>query len=136
MPRCGWSHTVTQAEGGEQGDPFVPAFFSLGQRAALAEVQARLAPSELLLAFPDDVCVITRPDRIRSIFDMLSDALWRRAHIRLNASKTKVRNAAGHGPIFVGSRSLGALACAGGGTRALSTLSKACIFAVAQENEE
>ena len=48
---AGQPHTVTQAEGGEQGAPLMPASFALGQRAALAEVQARLAPSELLLAF-------------------------------------------------------------------------------------
>ena len=60
-------HAVTQAEGGEQGDPLTPALFSLGRRAALAEVQARLAPSELLLAFFDDVCVIARPTCSRTL---------------------------------------------------------------------
>ena len=34
---AGQPHTVTQAEGGEQGDPLMPALFSLGQRAALAD---------------------------------------------------------------------------------------------------
>ena len=77
VARCGWStHTVTQAEGGEQGARSCPP-------SVLAEVQARLAPSELLLAFFDDVYLIARPDRIRPIFDMLLDALWRHAHIRL-----------------------------------------------------
>ena len=91
---AGQPHAITQAEGGEQGDPLMPAFF-WGQQAALAEVQARLAPSELLLAFLDDVDVIARPDRIRPIFDMLSDALRRDAHIRLNAGKARVWNAPG-----------------------------------------
>ena len=61
--------------------------------------------------------MIARPDRIRPIFDMLSDA-WRHARIFLNAGKTKVWNATGHeppgvselasgsDPVFVGSRSL------------------------------
>ena len=31
----GEAHTVTQAEGGEQGDPLTPALFALGQRSAL-----------------------------------------------------------------------------------------------------
>ena len=102
---AGQPHAVTQAEGGEQG---MPAFCSLGQRAALAEVQARLAPSELLLAFLDDVYVIARPDRIRSIFDMLSDALWRHAHMRLDAGATGHESelASSADPVFVGSRSL------------------------------
>ena len=31
-------HTVTQAEGGEQGDLLMPALFSLGQHLALSKI--------------------------------------------------------------------------------------------------
>ena len=39
---AGQPHSIVQAEGGEQGDPLMPALFSLGQRAALQTVQAEL----------------------------------------------------------------------------------------------
>ena len=32
-------HRIVQAEGGEQGDPLMPALFSLGQHPALQAVQ-------------------------------------------------------------------------------------------------
>ena len=51
-------HDITQAEGGEQGDPLMPALFSLGQKAALQAVQQQLQPGEALYAFRDDVYTI------------------------------------------------------------------------------
>ena len=36
----GTSHTVSQGEGGEQGDPLMPGLYSLAVHAALQEVQA------------------------------------------------------------------------------------------------
>eukprot|EP00959_Pyramimonas_sp_CCMP1952_P010182 212872-Pyramimonas_sp.AAC.1 len=53
----GDAHVVEQAEGGEQGDPLMPALFALGQHPALQEVQARLLPGEHLFAFLDDIYV-------------------------------------------------------------------------------
>ena len=92
-------HTILQAEGGEQGDPLMPALYALGQRPALAEVQHALQPGERLLAFHDDIyAVVPQPERVRSVFDSLSEALWRRARIRLNQGKTKVWNASGSAP--------------------------------------
>ena len=44
-------HDVVQGEGGEQGDPLMPALFALGQHRALVAVQERLRPDEHLLAF-------------------------------------------------------------------------------------
>ena len=49
----GTVHTILQAEGGEQGDPFMPALFSLGQHPALQAVQAQLQDGERLFAFLD-----------------------------------------------------------------------------------
>ena len=51
-------HEITQAEGGEQGDPLMPALFSLGQKAGLQAVQQQLQPGEALYAFLDDVYTI------------------------------------------------------------------------------
>eukprot|EP00973_Karenia_brevis_P086768 12032163-Karenia_brevis.AAC.1 len=39
---AGEAHLVQQAEGGEQGDPMMPALFSLGQHPALTEASRHL----------------------------------------------------------------------------------------------
>ena len=48
---AGQPHSIVQAEGGEQGDPLMPALFSLGQKAALQTVQAELEAGETIFAF-------------------------------------------------------------------------------------
>ena len=65
----GEAHIISQAEGGEQGDPLMPALFSLGQRSALHTIQQHLLPNESLLAFLDDVYVVVPPDRVRPVYD-------------------------------------------------------------------
>ena len=57
-------HEVAQGEGGEQGDPLMPALFSLGLHPALAAVQERLSAGERLLAFLDDIYIVCRPTRV------------------------------------------------------------------------
>ena len=47
--------TVSQAEGGEQGDPLMPLLFSIGIQGALEEVSGSLEVRELLCAFLDDI---------------------------------------------------------------------------------
>ena len=49
-PTAGQPYSIVQAKGGEQGDPLMPALFSLGQGAALQTVQAELEAG-------DDLCV-------------------------------------------------------------------------------
>ena len=48
-------HEIRQGEGGEQGDPLMPALFALDQHPALEAIQGTLQPSEILMAFLDDV---------------------------------------------------------------------------------
>ena len=55
----GETFTITQAEGGEQGCPLMPALYALAQHDALVEADGQLLPSELLLAFLDDLYVVT-----------------------------------------------------------------------------
>ena len=57
----GTVHTVHQGEGGEQSDPLMPLLFSVGQHAALEAIQRKL-PTEKLLAFLDDIHVVSRPE--------------------------------------------------------------------------
>ena len=71
----GEAHIISQAEGGEQGDPLMPALFSLGQRAALRTMQQHLLPNESLLAFLDDVYVVVPPNRVRPVYDTLAHTL-------------------------------------------------------------
>ena len=91
----GERHVVTQAEGGEQGDPLMPLLFSIGIQGALEEVATMLFPGEQLCAFLDDVYVLCPPERVKPIFDAL---LFRVAGIHLHLGKTKVWNKGGVEP--------------------------------------
>ena len=73
----GTRHEVTQAEGGEQGDPLLPLLFSIGIQGALEEVALALTPEEQICAFLDDVYIICQPERVRSLFDLLWEVLFR-----------------------------------------------------------
>ena len=41
-------HDVIQGEGGEQGDPLMPAISSISQHMALEDINAKLQPDEHL----------------------------------------------------------------------------------------
>ena len=56
-------HEIVQAEGGEQGDPLMPAVFALGQHGSLLQAPSSLEPGGDLLPFLDDVYV-TCPSRL------------------------------------------------------------------------
>ena len=94
----GQPHTVTQAEGGEQGDPLMPALFSLGQHQALQAAHEQLQAGETLYAFLDDIYVTVSPERVRPVYDLLSEQLFNHTGIRLNTGKTRVWNGAGQLP--------------------------------------
>ena len=55
-------HTIDQGEGGEQGDPLMLLLFSLGQHGALEAVQRSLRDGERMLAYLDDIYIVTSPD--------------------------------------------------------------------------
>ena len=86
----GQIHTLTQAEGGEQGDPLMPALFSLAQHPALERIQRRLRENELLLAFLVDIYVVCHADRGSSNFTMLQEELFQHSAIRVHLGKTKM----------------------------------------------
>ena len=52
-------HTIYQGEGGEQGDPLMPAFYSLAQHDALFKADRRPLPNASLLSFLDNLYVVT-----------------------------------------------------------------------------
>ena len=98
----GTSQTVSQGEGGEQGDSLMPGLYLLAAHAALQEVQAGLRDGEAVFAFLDDVYVVVLPDRVTELYAALEVALWGHAHVRLNRAKTRIWNAAGEEPANIG----------------------------------
>ena len=91
----GHRRTVTQAEGGEQGDPLMPHLFSIGIQQALEQVAAAMLPGEQLSAFLDDVYMLCQPDRVGPLYKLLEEALLRNAGIQPHQGKTKTWNRAG-----------------------------------------
>ena len=94
----GVSHCIRQAEGGEQGNPLMPALYSLAQHPALAALQPQLEDGEAVFAYLDDVYILAHPHRIRPLYNALAEALWHHARVQLNAAKTRVWNMAGEKP--------------------------------------
>ena len=88
-------HTVTQAEGGEQGDALMPFLFSIGIPGALEEVANVMRPDEQICAFLDDVYIVCQPERVRVLYDWLAESLIRVAGIHLHEGKTRVWIASG-----------------------------------------
>ena len=84
-----------QAEGGEQGDPLMPALFALGQHPALQALKAQLQDDERLFAFLDDVYVVCSPDRVSAIFGFLQNVWFLHSSIRVHHGKTQVWNKEG-----------------------------------------
>ena len=94
----GCVHEVCQGEGGEQGDPLMPALYALGQHKALERARAQLRPDELLVAFLDDVYIVTSPERARAAFDVVTTALREHAGVDADLGKCRVWNRAGDLP--------------------------------------
>ena len=97
----GQAHLVPQGDGGEQGDPLMPALFSLGQHGALEAIAADLLPTERVCAFLDDIYVMCRPERVKDVYGIVERHLYTHTGIRLNQGKTKVYNKGGLKPAGV-----------------------------------
>ena len=61
----------------------------------LAEIKEQMFKGEFLFAFLDDVYVMAKPDRIRTIHDLLSVKLSTMAGIQLHTGQTRTWNTAG-----------------------------------------
>ena len=84
-----------QGEGGEQGDAMMPLLYALGQHQTLRSVQCQLRPSEGLLAFHDDIYVVTSLERTCEVHTILREALWDNNRIQIHVGKTQTWNRAG-----------------------------------------
>ena len=87
-------HHILQGERGEQGDPLMSLLFSLGIHDVLHASQQGLG-SEHLMAFHDDVYVVTLPHRVAHSFSVVQEQLRRHSNIRVHLGKIKVWNASG-----------------------------------------
>ena len=94
----GDTHEIRQAEGGEQGDPLMPALYAIAQHPALAAVNEQLHEGEAVFAYLDDIYVVAAPERIRELQDLCQRALREHTRIELNRGKTRIWNAGGEEP--------------------------------------
>ena len=69
----GRERTVSQAEGGEQGDHLMPLRFSIGIPGVLEDVSRSLESREHVCAFLDDVHVLFHPDRVVTLHGVLME---------------------------------------------------------------
>jgi len=91
----GREHEVVQGEGGEQGDPLMPLLYALGQHRALVEASASLQPGEHLLAFLDDLYVVTSRDRAAEVFRTVAESVEHHAGVRTHLGKLAAWSPAG-----------------------------------------
>ena len=106
---------MKQGEGGEQGDPLMPALFALGLHDTLEAVKAQMLPGEHLFAYLDDVYILCKPERVKKLYDLLEKALKDQTGLKLNTGKTRVYNRGGVQP--EGVQELGAEVWVGGHDR-------------------
>ena len=79
----------------------MPFLFALGQHAALTAVEGSLDDEERLLAFLDELYIVTlNPNRLQDVYGVVQREMWVHSRIRVNDRKTKVRNSGGVGPEF------------------------------------
>ena len=90
----GNAHPIIQAEGGEQGDPLMPALYSLGQHSALQHTQQLLQAGERLYAYTWTTSTSSSPPT-ESKQHTTAHELQQHAHIQLNPAKTRVWNNSG-----------------------------------------
>ena len=84
---CWWDEAgrcrdVPQGEGCEQGDSLASALFALGQHEALRTAASQLHPEDTLMAFLDDLYVVTSPGRARAALDTTTQAVYYRPNQR------------------------------------------------------
>ena len=111
---AGQVHDILQGEGGEQGDALMPALFSLGLAQALQEAQSRLQANELVIAYLDDLYIVSSPERARDAYNTVTDVVRARCGIEPNEGKTACWNKSGTEP--PGIADLGSGVWRGGGS--------------------
>ncbi len=78
----GTTHEIRQGEGRER-------------RRALLAVQSQILPNERVMAFLDDVYVVSEPERTCDLHNLLRQHFWNHSRIQINAGKTQIWNRGG-----------------------------------------
>ena len=76
----------------------MPALFALGLHDTLVAVKAQMQPGEHLFAYLDDIYVLCKPARIKTLYTLLKDILKGNTGLDLNEGKTRVYNQSGEEP--------------------------------------
>ena len=71
---AGNQRTIRQGEGGEQGDPLMPALYALGQHDGLRAGADQLHADDFVVAYLDDLYVKTTKERAYAAFTAVSQA--------------------------------------------------------------
>ena len=95
---AGAAHEIQQGEGGEQGDPLMPALYAVGQHRALLQVHSELQAGENLFAYLDDIYLTCPPERAGALFASITAALRDAANVQVHLGKTRAWNEAGEEP--------------------------------------
>jgi hypothetical protein len=80
-------HIIHSAQGVRQGDPMGPLMFSLGIRSLLRDLASTLGPERLILAYLDDIYILSPDDQ--ALEQTLAFFDERQPSIRLNPAKCK-----------------------------------------------
>ena len=91
----GTFYEVFQGEGGEQGDPLMPALYALAQHDSLVRAQENLHEDDHLFAFLDDLHVATTRDRARAAFWSVTSEVANGAGVRTHLGKLRMWAKAG-----------------------------------------
>jgi hypothetical protein len=84
------AHDTVRGEGVEHGRHLMPALHALPQHAALEGAAALLRKDEITLAYPDDVYVLSKPDRAGEVFNSTKRSLREAAGVQANLGKCKM----------------------------------------------
>ena len=86
---------MTQAEGGEQENTLMLLVFSIGIQGGIGGCFYVMRRDEQNCAFLDDLYIVCQPERVRVLYDLLSESLIRVAGIHFHERKARVWNASG-----------------------------------------
>ena len=84
-------HTSTREREESKGMLFC-LFSSVGQHAALEAIQRGMSPDEKLLAFLDDLFVVSKPQTVETLHSAAQREVWAHCRIRVHGGKTHVWN--------------------------------------------
>jgi len=103
-------HLIAQGEGGEQGDPLMPALYALAQHPGLVAAQRQLDGfGAKIVAYLDDIYVLVPdPANAATSYQIVTEEVERACGVQSNASKTQAYSAT-LGPAPPGLDSLRAL---------------------------